>query len=118
LAKNVSDRSIDRIRNSALSIKIGEVGDGRICTMIDMQRSLFSIHEHAINAVQLAEQIDSQRTSATVPNTHQEILSMGAQDPEVARTYLTAHALFKSIHLGDQFDKKRSLELAFDFLSS
>lgn len=98
-------------------MRVGEAGDGRICTMIDMEHSLFSIHEHAIYAVQLADQIDPQRTNAAVPNTHQKILSMGAQDPEVARTYLTAHALFKSAHLGDRFEEKKSLELAFDFLS-
>jgi hypothetical protein len=111
------DRPIDRIRNSALSMKVGEAGDGRVCAMIDMQDSLFSIHEHAIYAVQLADQIDPQRENAALPNTHQKILSMGAQDPAVGRTYLTAYALFKSTHLGDEFEEKRALKLAFDFLS-
>jgi hypothetical protein len=117
MADHASDDSIDRIRNSALSMKVGEAGDGRICTMIDMHHSLFSIHEPAIYAVQFADQTDPQRTNAAVPNTHQKILSTSAQDPEVARTYLTAHALFKTMHLGDQFDEKKSLELAFDILS-
>lgn len=30
--------------------------------------------------------------------------------------YLTAYALFKSMHLGDRFDEKKALQLTFDFL--
>lgn len=112
-----SDRLIDRIRNSALSMKIGGDGDGPIGTVINMQHSLYSIHEHAIYAMQLADQIDPQRTNAAVPNTQQKILPLGAKDPEVARTYLTAYALFKSMHLGPLFDEKKAIQLAFEFLS-
>lgn len=98
-------------------MKIGEDGCGSIGVMIDMQHSLYSIHEHAIYAMQLADQIDPQRTNAAVPNTQQKILSLGSKDPEVGRTYLTAHTLFKSIHLGSQFDEKKAIQLAFQFLS-
>lgn len=98
-------------------MKIGEDGDGSIRMVIDMQHSLYSIHEHAIYAMQLADQIDPQRTNAAVPNTQQKILSLGAIDPEVARTYLTACTLFKSMYLGPQFDEKRAIQLAFEFLS-
>lgn len=98
-------------------MKIGQDGDGPIATMIDMQHSLHSIHEHAIYAMQLADQIDPQHTNATVPNTQQKILSLGAKDPEVARTYLTAYTLFKSMYLGPQFDEKKATQLAFKFLS-
>lgn len=98
-------------------MKIGGEDDGPICTLIDMPQSLYSIHEHAIYAMQLADQIDPQRTNAAVPNTQQKILSLGARDPEVARTYLTAHALFKSMHLGQQFDEKKAVQLAYEFLS-
>ncbi|MBK8523824.1 MAG: hypothetical protein IPL58_06705 [Betaproteobacteria bacterium] len=111
------NRPIDRIRNSALSMKIGENGDGPIGTIIDMQQSLYSVHEHAIFAIQIADQIDPQRTNTAIPNTQQKVLSLGAQDPEVARTYLTAYTLFKSLHLGPRFDEKKSLQLAFEFLA-
>lgn len=97
-------------------MKIGKDG-GSIGAMIDMQHSLYSIHEHAIYAMQLADQIDPLRTNAAVPNTQQKILSLGSRDPEVARTYLTAHTLFKSMHLGLQFDEKKAIQLAFEFLS-
>lgn len=115
--KQDSDQPVDRIRNSALSMKVGEDCDGPICTMIDMQHSLYSVHEHAIYAMQLADQIDPKRTNAVVPNTQQKILALGAKDPEVARTYLTATTLFKSTHLGSQFDERKAIQIAFEFLS-
>lgn len=112
-----SDQPVDCIRNSALSMKVGADCDGPIGKMIDMQHSLYSVHEHAIFAMQLADQIDPKRTNAAVPNTQQKILSLGAKDPEVARTYLTAITLFKSMHLGTQFDESKAIQLAFEFLS-
>ena len=98
-------------------MQIGRDGDGPIGTVIDMQHSLYSIHEHAIYAMRLADQIDPQRTNLAVPNTQQKILSLGAKDPEVSRTYLTAYSLFKSMHLGPQFDERKAVQLAFDFLA-
>lgn len=98
-------------------MKIGRDCDGPICTMIDMQHALYSIHEHAIYAMQLADQIDPKRTNAVVPNTQQKILSLGAKNPEVARTYLTAYSLFKSMYLGPQFDENKAIQHAFKFLT-
>lgn len=117
IMKQKPDQPIDLIRNSALSMNIGKEEDGSICTVIDMQHTLYSIHEHAIYAMQLADQIDPQRTNTAVPNTQQKVLSLGTKDPEVARTYLTAHTLFKSMYLGIQFDEQRAIQFAFEYLT-
>jgi len=89
-------RLIDRLRDSAGSMQVGEPKDGQVSLMINMGSALHVVMEHAIYAVQLADQVDPERTNAAVPNTQQRILSIGTRDPEVARIFLTAHAMFKS----------------------
>lgn len=107
---------IERIRDSALSIQVGGPDDGAISMMIDMGNELYVVLEHAIYAVRLADQVDPERTNAAVPNTKQRILSLGAHDPEVARIFLTAHAMFKSVHLGMDFPESTARSLAFEYL--
>ncbi len=46
-----------------------------------------------------------------MPNTQQRILSIGTRDPEVARIFLTAHAMFKSMHLGKDFPEGKAWSL-------
>lgn len=110
------NRLIDRLRDGAISMKIGRPEDGGVQTMVPMEGALYAVHAHAIYAIRLADQIDPERTNAAVPNTHQRILAMGAQDPEVGRIFLTAHVFFKSMHLGEQFPEMKALSLAFEYL--
>ena len=56
------------------------------------------------------------RTNVTVPNTQQRLLSIGTHDPEVARIFLTAYTMFKSMHLGASFPEREAWSLAFEFL--
>lgn len=84
--------------------------------MIDMGAELYAVMEHAIYAVQLADHVDPGRTNVDVPNTQQRILSMGAHDPEVAGIFLTAHTMFKSMHLGMDFPEREAWSLAFGYL--
>jgi hypothetical protein len=82
-------RPIDRVRESALSMQIGGPADGAISVMIDMGMALYVVKEHAIYAVQLADQVDPGRTNVAVPNTQQRLLSIGTHDPAFARIFLT-----------------------------
>jgi hypothetical protein len=110
------DRSIDRLRDSAISMKVGRPEDGAAKVMVAMKDALYGVHERAIYAIRLADQIDPERTNVAVPNTYQQRLALGTQDPEVGRIFLTAHAFFKSIHLGESFSEKEALKFAFEYL--
>ena len=111
-----NERPIDRIRKSSLSMQVGTPEDGAASVMIDMGSALYVLKEHAIYAVQLADQVDQERTNVAVPNTHQRILSIGTQDPEVGRIFLTAYTMFKSMHLGTNFPERAAWSHAFEYL--
>ncbi len=109
-------RPIDRIRDSAFSMHVGGPDNGAICEMISINDQLHIVSEHAIFLVQLADEVDPDRTNAAVPNTKQQVLSYGAKDPAVGRILLTAQAMLKASHLSSDFPEQRALSLAFDFL--
>lgn len=109
-------RPIDRIRESALSMQIGTPEDGSCSVMIDMDSALYIVKERAIYAIQMADQVDPERTNAAVPNTQQRLLSIGTHDPEVARIFLTAYTMFKSKHLGTSFPEREAWTHAFEYL--
>lgn len=116
MTKSDDKRPIDMIRDSALSMSVGAPEDGAICEMISIGDHLHIISEHAIFAVQLADDIDPARTNAAVPNTNQKVLPYGAKDAAVGRILLTAGAMFKATHLGREFPEQQALKLAFDLL--
>ncbi len=116
MTKSDGKRPIDMIRDSALSMRVGAPEDGAICEMISIGDQLHIVSEHAIFAVQLADEIDPVRTNAAVPNTNQKVLSYGAKDAAVGRILLTARAMFKASHLGREFPEQKALKLAFDLL--
>ena len=78
-------------------MQIGTSEDGASSVMIDMDSALYVVKERAIYAIQLADQVDPERTNVFVPNTQQRLLSIGSHDPKVARIFLTAYTMFKSI---------------------
>ena len=116
MSERKDKRLIDRVRDSALSMQVGGPEDGGVSIIIDMGSALYVVKERAIYAVQLADQVDPERTNVAVPNTQQRILSMGTHDPEVARIFLTAYAMFKSMHLGKDFPEGKAWSLAFGYL--
>jgi len=116
MSERKDKRLIDRVRDSALSMQIGGQEDGGVSVMIDMGSALYVVKEHAIYAVRLADQVDPERTNVAVPNTQQRIMSMGTHDPEVARIFLTAYTMFKSMHLGKDFPEGKAWSLAFEYL--
>jgi hypothetical protein len=116
MSRGDDKRPIDRIRESALSMRIGTPEDGAVSVMIGMEDALYVVTERAIYAVQLADQVDTERTNAAVPNTQQRLLSIGTHDPEVARIFLTAYTMFKSTHLGTSFPEREAWSRAFGYL--
>lgn len=116
MSRGDDKRPIDRIRESALSMQIGTPEDGAVSVKIDMGNALYVVKERAIYAVQLADQVDPERTNVAVPNTQQRILSIGTHDPEVARIFLTAYTMFKSKHLGTSFPEHEAWAHAFEYL--
>lgn len=116
MSKRDDKRPIDKIRESALSMLVGGPEDGVICEMISIGDQLYIVCEHAIFAVQLADQIDPDRTNVAVPNTNQRVLSYGGKDPVVGRILLTARAMFAASHLGSDFPEQKALRLALDLL--
>ena len=69
----MTDRPIDKVRNSGLSMTLPEdVGD--IHGMIEINGNLHIIGSLAIYRVQLADNIDPQRTNIKIPNTYQKAL--------------------------------------------
>lgn len=115
-ADDTSKRPIDRIRDSGMSMKIGAPGDGAIKEMFGLKDRMLFVLDRAIYAMQLADDIDPDRSNISIPNTQQKLLGRGAEDPLVAKTLLTAHALFKKSHLGETFDEEQGLVLALDLL--
>ncbi len=116
MSKPSNKISIDSIRDSALSMQVGGPEDGAIFKMISAGDDLHIVLDHAIFAIQLADQVDPKRTNAAVPNTKQRILSYGVKDPVVGQIYMTAYALFKATNLGRDFPEQKALALAFNFL--
>ena len=110
-------RPIDAQRDSAKFGIIGADGDdSAISEMIPIGDTLYMVKGRGIYGVQLADKIDPQRTNAAIPDIQQRILSIGSDDPLVARTLLTAHTLFTQTILGPAFDRERSMQLALDLL--
>jgi hypothetical protein len=110
-------RPIDAQRDSAKFGIIGADGDdSAISEMIPIGDTLYMVKGRGIYGVQLADKIDPQRTNAAIPDIQQRILSIGSDDPLVARTLLTAHTLFTPTILGPAFDRERSMQLALDLL--
>src|SRR5260221_4275598 len=109
-------RPIDYLRDSAGSMTIGNDADGPITELISLGDALLVVKARSIYAVKLADQIDPERINSAVPNTHQMVLRIGADDSTVARTLLTAHTLFKKSFLGNSFDEVTALASVFDLV--
>jgi hypothetical protein len=76
----MNDRPIDKVRNSGLSITL-PADTGGITDMGEINGALHMIGGSAIYRVQLADEIDPERTNIAIPNTHQKVLSYGTDFP-------------------------------------
>src|SRR5580658_3414613 len=110
-------RPIDRLRDSGMSMEIDDAEDSSaVSEMISLGDKLLIIKANSIHAIQLADQIDPKRTNAAIPNTQQKLLEVGANDPLVARIFLTGRTLLQKTTLGADFDEMKGLRLAFELL--
>ena len=74
------------------------------------------IGRSAIYRVQLADEIDPQRTNIAIPNTHQKVLDYGTEFPYVRMTLMIARRLFRNEVLGTNFCYKTGINLAYEAL--
>jgi hypothetical protein len=112
-------RPIDAIRNSGMNMRVGTVEEsGAIIAMFEIDGGFHAIKERAIYRVQLADEIDPQRTNIHLPNINQKVLTVGTDSPLVRQTLMQAKRLFDdhSRALGAAFDYKRGVNIAFDAL--
>lgn len=111
----MNNRPIDKIRNSGGSITLPS-DTGGITDMGEINGALHLIGGSAIYRVQLADEIDPQRTNVTIPNTHQKVLSYGTDHLFVRQTLMTARRLFNDNVLNSVFDCKTGINLSFEVL--
>jgi hypothetical protein len=111
----MANRSIDKVRNSGGTMTLPP-DTGGITGMGEINGSLHMLGENSIYRVQLADEIDPQRTNIAIPNTHQKVLSYGTEFPYVRQTLVTARRLFSNNALGATFDYKTGINTSFEAL--
>lgn len=99
-----SKTAIDRIRESAGSMAVGDASDGIITAAITIADRLYIVKEKAIYRIALADEIDPKRTRSDIPNTQQLIVNAGSDSEIVRRILLTAEELFKKDRLLSSID--------------
>ena len=109
--------TIDRVRDGAITMTVGEPADGRIVDMISVSDlDMYTVHENAIYRVMLADAIDPERTNVGLSNSNQRIASSGTNSEIVSRSFLTAHKLFNSLHFAKEFDRKFIIYLSIKIM--
>jgi len=104
---------ISKVRDSALSMQVGDENDGSISEMVSVaDADMYIIKKHAIFRVFLADDIDPERTNISIPNGHQRIASQGSDSEIVARSFLTADTLFNSNHFEGPAEVKQIIDLS------
>ena len=111
----MTSRPIDIKRQSAFSGTVGLDSEGAIKDMFDVGDFLLFIKETAIHQMQLADQIDPDRTNIEVPHTQQKLYSVGSSSAVVNRVLVQAKYLFDTGILGVQIDKARILKGVLEF---
>jgi hypothetical protein len=111
----MNNRPIDKIRKSGGKITLPP-DTGGIADMGEINGALHMIGGSAIYRVQLADEIDPQRTNIAIPDTHQKVLSYGTEFPYVRQTLMVARRLFSNNLLGTAFDYKTGINLSFEAL--
>lgn len=88
-------RAIDKQREAAITLTIGDDDDkSAIQSSLSTSNALYIIKENGVYKIQLADDIDPDRTNPNIPNVNQKVLSAGGNNEVVARILLTAKCLF------------------------
>jgi hypothetical protein len=111
----MTSRPIDIKRQSAFSGVVGLDSEGAIKDMYNVGDFLLFIKETAIYQMQLADQIDPDRTNIDAPHTQQKLYSVGSTSEVVNRVLVQAKYLFDTGVLGGQLDKTRVLKGVLEF---
>jgi hypothetical protein len=86
-------RPIDRQRETAITMNVGDEQEP-IKGFLSTEDALYTIKEKGVYKVQLADDIDPERTNPNIPNLSQKVLSAGDDNEIVARILLTVKCLF------------------------
>lgn len=115
---NTHKLRIDRLRDGAVSMTIGDSSDGAIKEMVNVaDQDLYLIKERSIYRMLLADRIDPQRTNSSIPNSNQKIASSGFLSEIVGRSFLTANALFNVSQFDAKFDRKEIMDQALNVMA-
>ncbi len=86
--KNEQDDTIERRRNSAGSMTVGLVEEGKISRFYKIGNDqLFIIKSHAVYQIYMADSIDPDRSNGVIPNVQQRVLNAGS-DSEIVQAIL------------------------------
>lgn len=118
----IKKRPIDKLRESAGGMTVGDASEGAISGMMTIAERLYVIKERAIYLVAMADEIDPQRTRADIPNTQQLVLNSGSDSEIVRRILLTARELFREHRLFETIDWNavllNALEISKDVIAA
>ncbi len=110
-------RPIDHARDAAVTMEISDTNDpSPIREVISMPDRILIIKERSIWQIQLADEIDPDRTNPKIPNSQQKLMARGAADPLVCRTLLQAKRLLKPEFLPDTYDTAEGMRFSLTFL--
>lgn len=110
-------RPIDKFREGAGSIDISTPDDNSaISEMISTGERLLIVKGKGVYEVKLADQVDPGRTNIATPNTVQQILPYGADDPWIGATLLTAYQLLKGSSAQDTVDGDDAFALVLEIV--
>lgn len=94
---------INKIRESGGMAEVGSKEDGGVIDMITIGDRLIAVKEHSVYELIMADKVDPQRKTASIPNMIQKkLIDKGPNEPMVAKTLLTAKGLFQP----GSFDKE------------
>jgi hypothetical protein len=87
-------RPIDILRDAAFELRVGGEDESATKEFLSTGEKLYVIKEKSVFKIQLADEIDPDRTNPHIPNLSQQVLSAGYDNETVARVLLTAKFLF------------------------
>lgn len=87
-------RPIDIQREAALTINVSGDDKSSIREVFSTSSTLYTIKNHSVFKIQLADDIDPERTNLNIPNMTQQVLLAGYENEVVARVLLMTKYLF------------------------
>src|SRR5262245_35323773 len=109
--------SIDRKRNAAIHMQVGEKDDpSAIAEVFPIGGRLYAVKDGGMYWIATADNIDPDRTNSAIPNSQQRVLQLGSNNALVQRTLLQAHQLLKPSFLPAHINCDKGMGFALEFL--